>query len=382
MTHDLQPIFNALDRHVPAAAPAAQLCVYHRGAPILNVARGVLDPAAGTRPVTAATRFDLASVTKLFVVTAFMRLVEQGAVTLDQPVATVLPAFIGVRPILPYEDPLTPGALVDVAPAGGQVDAATVTFHHLLTHTSGLPAWRPLFREPDAAAAHRLALTTFFSYPPGTRIVYSDIGLILLGMAVEALRGQPLDAAVRDLVLTPLGLDATAYRRAAIVDDDTCAPTELCGWRGRRVVGAVHDENAFYLGGVAGHAGLFSTAPDVARFGQSFLNALHGHAETALLRADTVTAMVQPHAVAGTVRRGLGFALWSPDPEASGNPFSTHAFGHTGFTGTSLWIDPARDLVVALLTNEVYNGRAARTLVPLRLDVHRAVLHVLEPDAP
>ena len=116
MTHDPQPIFNALDRHIPAAAPAAQLCVYHRGAPVLNVARGVLDPAAGTRPVTTETRFDLASVTKLFVVTAFMRLVEQGAVALDQPVATVLPAFSGVRPILPYEDPLNPGAWVDVTP--------------------------------------------------------------------------------------------------------------------------------------------------------------------------------------------------------------------------------------------------------------------------
>ena len=382
MTHDPQPIFNTLDRHIPVAAPAAQLCVYHRGAPVLNVARGVLDPAAGTRPVTTETRFDLASVTKLFVVTAFMRLVEQGAVMLDQPVTTVLPAFSGVRPILPYEDPLNPGAWVDVAPTRGQVDAATVTFQHLLTHTSGLPAWRPLFRETDAAAARELALTTFFSYPPGTRSVYSDIGLILLGMTVEELNGQPLDTAVRDLVLTPLDLDATAYRPATFVDDGTCAPTEFCGWRGRRVVGAVHDENAFQLGGVAGHAGLFSTAADVARFGQSFLDALHGHGEPALLRVETVEAIVQPHAAAGDVRRGLGFALWSPDPEASGNPFSPHAFGHTGFTGTSLWIDPARDLVVALLTNEVYNGRSARNLIRLRLDVHRAVLQVIDPVAP
>jgi CubicO group peptidase (beta-lactamase class C family) len=187
----------------------------------------------------------------------------------------------------------------------------------------------------------------------------------------------------------PLGLLHTGYlptsdqgaaalgaslRRAAAAN---VVPTELCSWRERRVVGEVHDENAASLGGVAGHAGLFSTAAEVAAFGQIFLDGGHP-----LLRAETVAEMTRLQAEQDTIRRGLGFVLWSPDPEASGNPFSQSAFGHTGFTGTSLWVDPERALVVALLSNDVYYGREKRLIGQLRVALHRAVVQAIDLTAP
>lgn len=366
--------------------PAAQLVVRWRGEVVFAEAYGYLDPETRAHPTQPDTRFDMASVTKLFAVTVFMMLVEEGRVALDQPVCTVLPALAGCRPIRPYEDPLAPGGLVTVSETAGQVDAGAVTFRHLLTHTSGLPAWRPLFREPDAAAARQLALSTFFSYPIGTRVVYSDIGLILLGMAIETLTGQPLDVVIRDRVTAPLGLKQTGYlpvggqssavsERAseATLPPFGIAPTEFCAWRGRRIVGEVHDENAWRLGGVSGHAGIFSTAAEIAAFGQLYLDG-----GASLLQPDTVAAMTRLQAETGATRRGLGFALWSPDPEASSHPFGPRTFGHTGFTGTSLWVDPDRALVVALLTNDVYHGRQGRGIAPLRVAVHQAIVTAIE----
>lgn len=362
--------------------PAAQVAVWQHAAPVFSGAYGWLDPEAQQRPVQADSLFDLASVTKLFVVTAFMTLIETGRVGLDQPVCTVLPDFSGPRPIRPYENPLQPGAFVTVAAtgdAGDTADAGRVTFRHLLTHTSGLPAWRPLYREGSPEAARRLALATPFAYPIGARAIYCDVGLILLGLSVAQLTGQRLDRAVADRVTAPLGLLHTRYlpiAQSALRNPQPAlniAPTEICAWRGRRIVGEVHDENAAGLGGIAGHAGLFSTADDVAAFGQSFLNALSGRG-SAVLRPATVAEMVRLQAEDGMTRRGLGFALWCPDPEASGNPFSPAAFGHTGFTGTSLWVDPARDLVVACLTNRVYHGRAAGGILEFRVALHRAIV--------
>ncbi len=407
--------------------PAAQIEVRQHGRVLLSQAYGWLDPETRQRPTRLDTLFDLASVTKLFVVTAFMTLVEEGKVELDQPVCTTLPDFRGVRPIRPYEDPLQPGALVtvEVGPAEqpDEADAGRVTFRNLLIHNAGLPAWRPLYREGDPDAARRLALTTYFSYPTGARVVYSDIGLILVGMAVERLTGLRLDEAVARRVTRPLEISGISYfdcrqeqaaagtghtpaHRGSLPDPQSLnvAPTEYCAWRGRRIVGEVHDENACSLGGIAGHAGLFATAHDLATFGQSFLDALQT-GETAsgasahrridesgeqqatrstedptrpILRRATVAEMTCLQAQDGAIRRGLGFALWSPDPEASGNPFSQAAFGHTGFTGTSLWMDPARDLVVASLTNRVYYGRDGRGIAAFRVALHRAIVEAID----
>jgi CubicO group peptidase (beta-lactamase class C family) len=361
--------------------PAAQLVLLHAGQTALSAAYGCLDPDTRECPARPDTLFDLASVSKLFTVAAFMTLVEEGSIGLDQPVREVLPELAETRPIQPYEDPSSPGDWVQVGAPGAasEVDARRVTFRHLLAHNSGLPAWRPLYRETSAEAAMRMALHTFFSYPIGARVVYSDIGLILLGLAIERLSGHALEAAIGARVLAPLGLSATRYLPVAdplhppeAARTRNVAPTEICAWRGRRIAGQVHDENAARIGGVAGHAGLFSTADEVARFGQTFLNG------GALLKSETVAEMTRVQAQDGDIRRGLGFALWSPDPEASGNPFGPGAFGHTGFTGTSLWIDPKRNLVVVALTNRVYYGRDAGGILEFRVALHRAIAEAVD----
>jgi CubicO group peptidase (beta-lactamase class C family) len=309
-----------------------------------------------------------------------MTLVEQGKVSIDDPVRSVLPEFSGGRPIQPYEDPLDWGKTVSIPPLpvgegqgvrASMVDADKVTFRNLLVHNSGLPAWRAFKDQPDAESALRLALETFFSYPTGERIVYSDVGLILLGLAVSRLTGSPLDETIYQRVTQPLGLSAHFQPAAQLQSPQNIAPTEFCKWRGRRIVGEVHDESAWRLGGVAGHAGMFAHARDVAAFGQSFLDAT-------LLKCETITEMTRLQAEFNSVRRGLGFALWSPDPEASSNPFSPATFGHTGFTGTCLWVDPSRALVVALLTNDVYGGREGRGIADLRVRTHLAIVESVD----
>jgi len=360
-----------LTQAISTITPAAQLVIRLNGAVVHDVAMGFLDPETKTRPTDAETLFDLASVTKLFTTAAFMTLVEQGKVSLDDPVRNVLPEFGGVRPIQPYEDPLDWGKTVSVTNQPDTVDADKVTFRNLLVHNSGLPAWRAFKDQPDAQTALRMALDTFFSYPTGERIVYSDVGLILLGEAVSRLTGSPLDETIYQRVAQPVGLSAHFQPAAPLQSIQNIAPTEFCKWRERRIVGEVHDESAWRLGGVAGHAGIFAHARDVAAFGQSFLDA-------SLLQRETIAEMAHLQTEFGAVRRGLGFALWSPDPEASSNPFSPFTFGHTGFTGTCLWIDPQRNLVVALLTNDVYGGREGRGIADLRVKIHRAIVESVD----
>lgn len=360
-----------LSQAVGSVTPAAQMVILHKGARVHDITRGWLDPETRSQPANAETLFDLASLTKLYTTAAFMTLVEQGKVRLDTAVRTLLPEFDGLRPIQSYEDPLDWGKFVSVpAVAQGerQVDAGKITFRNLLIHNSGLPAWRPFKDQPDRESALRLALGTFFSYSTGERVVYSDVGLILLGLAVERLAGSPLDETIYERVTRPLGLAASRFLPTSNPHKpENVAPTEFCAWRKRRICGEVHDENAWQLGGVAGHAGMFSNAREVAAFGQSFLAGT-------LLQPATLAEMTSLQAAFNATRRGIGFALWSPDPEASSNPFSPETYGHTGFTGTCLWIDPRRELVVALLTNDVYGGREQRGIAGLRVQIHRAVV--------
>jgi CubicO group peptidase (beta-lactamase class C family) len=383
--YDLNQVDSLLRSACPQVCPALQIVVYqslpHHPEFYFARAYGGWDPTHQelmlpdhSFSIQPDTRFDLASITKLFTATALMRLVEAGALQLDQPVCTVLPELTGTRAILPYEDPLTPGEWIWLCQAGS-VNADQITFRHLLTHTSGLPAWRPLYRQSHAQAARQMALTTFFSYPSGSRILYSDIGFILLGLAIERLTADRLDRVVHQLILDPLSLHHTGFHPLDPRSDPIppTAPTEWCRWRQRRIVGEVHDENAARLGGIAGHAGLFSTAVDLAQFGKRFL-----HQGQDLLRPESVEQMVHLQAQSGSTRRGLGFALRSCDPEASSYPFSQNAFGHTGFTGTSLWIDPDRSLVVACLSNAVYHGRVDRGFQRFRVALHHAIVEAVE----
>ncbi len=362
--------------HLGKTFPAAQIAIRARGEVVYENAFGYLDPDTRARPTQHDTRFDFASVSKLFTVTAFMTFVEQGRVALDQPVCEILPPFTGARPIEPYPDPLHPGQFVQVvSTTPPRAEASRVTFRHLLAHNAGLPAWLPLWKIAAREQRRDAVLNTAFAYPTGTRVVYSDIGLILVGFALEKIACQPLDAIVRERVTAPLGLESIGYGPIA---PDNVAPTEFYAHQHRRMCGEVHDENAWSLGGVAGHAGLFGTARDLAAFGEALRT-------SRLLKRETLTEMTRVQAQESATRRGIGFLLWSADPDASSHPLSEETFGHTGFTGTSLWVDPARELVVACLTNRVYYGREhADAMMAFRVAFHRAVRDALDgkPSAP
>jgi CubicO group peptidase (beta-lactamase class C family) len=377
--------------------PAAVLLVAWRGRVILHRAYGYLDPGTQRRPTQPDSLFDLASVTKLFTATAFMTLVEAGRVTVDTPVASVLSEFDGVRPIGKTEDPLAK-TTVPVNPifAGQEVDARQVTFWHLLTHTSGLAAWRSLYREngdetapvplphqiPAEKRARRVAAIHGmygFAYPPGASMVYSDLGFILLGEAIARLTRTSLEVYVRRAVLEPLGLANTTYNPLANgIPADRIVPTELCAWRQRRCQGEVHDENAASLGGVAGHAGLFSTAWDVASLGCTYLNG-GSCGSGRILSPETIAEMTRIQVNFDDNPRGLGWLQRSAAGSSSGRWLGPRSYGHTGFTGTSLWIDPDRGLLVVLLTNRVYYGRDAEGIVAFRPRLHEAVVEAL-PD--
>ncbi|BCX06125.1 MAG: esterase [Candidatus Roseilinea sp.] len=387
MTYDFSALDALIDSALDRVFPAAQVQVRLGGEIVYDISTGFLDPEARACPTTAETRFDLASVSKLFTVVAFMTLVEAGRVQLDQPVTEVLPEFCGRRPIAPSPDPLRPGSSVEIAPhTEGEVDAGVVTFRQLLSHSAGLPAWLPLWKMaaewqhtlPAAEVRRRLRETVFataFAYRPGTRVVYSDIGLLLIGFAIERLAGETLRETVRNRVTAPLGLDSITY---GPIPCDMAAPTELYAHQGRRMCGEVHDENAFAFGGVAGHAGLFGTAHDVAAFGEALRCALASVRET-VLRQETLAEMVRLQVQEGDVRRGLGFALRSSNPAAMSYPLGEGAFGHLGFTGTALWVDPSRALVLACLTNHIYYGRAGEdTLTPFRAALARTVVECIQ----
>jgi CubicO group peptidase (beta-lactamase class C family) len=333
----LRAVVGYLESEVDSAAfPGAVIAVGRHGRLALLAAAGHYS-TTNHRPVEPTTIYDLASVTKVIALTtACMLLVDQGKLALDAPVERYVPAFHGP-------------------------DKERVTIRHLLTHSSGLPAWRPLYRE-SASRAEALALvdTTPLERPPGETFVYSDLGAIVLMQVVEAITGEPLDQYVTARVFGPLGMPATRYLpppswRGRI------APTEMdTAFRHRLLQGEVHDENAGRLEGVSGHAGLFSNALDLSRFAALLLNG--GAWDTLqLIRSETVAEFTRRQDVPPGSSRALGWD--TPDEprdstSSAGMQLSARAFGHTGFTGTSLWMDPDRDLFIILLTNRVNPSRS------------------------
>ncbi len=306
-----------------------------------------------SRQVDDSTVYDLASLTKVIgLTTAVMLLVADGAIDLDAPVHGYLPAFAGP----------------------GKED---VTVRHLLTHTAGLEAWRPLHLETetkDEAIDSVMAVT--LQSVPGERYLYSDFGAITLGLIVEKVSGKSLDVFLNDRVFRPLGMEWTRYRPPSEWID-RITPTELDPWREGVVRGEVHDENAARLEGVAGHAGLFSIAPDVAKFARWMLDAYHGRlsAESQpFLPADLVQAFAsrQPGPEGST--RALGWDTPSETGSSAGTMMSRTSFGHTGFTGTSVWIDPEAELFVILLTNRVHPSRENRAILGIRGQVSDSVV--------
>ena len=365
--------------------PAAVLRVTHKGNVVFHRAYGWIDPDSRLHPATESTLFDLASLTKLFTATAFMTLVDSGRIGLDDPVGTILPEFRGMRSLVAQIDPLTKTRLpLNPDFAGVKIDAGKVTFRQLLTHTSGLAAWSDLCSDQTPAHSadaeirrermESLLRTLPFTYPPGKGFTYSDLGFVLLGEIVERLTGESLAEYVRRSVTAPLGLSSVAYTPLSHgVRRESVAPTEYYPERGHRAWGEVHDENAFCLGGIAGHAGLFACARDVSLFGQSFLYEKHP-----ILSSRSRREMLKEQVHHQGIRRGLGWQLPGDDGMPVGKVWSRSSFGHTGFTGTSLWLDPVRQLNVALLTNRVYYGRDAKSIVDFRLRLHTSIAHLVD----
>lgn len=360
-------------------APAIAACVMHRGKIVFEGAYGVLGAENGP-PCTLDTRFDMASVTKNFCTAAFMTLVEAGVFSLDERVSESFPQMRGMRPVGRYEFPLEPSGYRSSWEERAEADAGAITWRQVLLHNAGL-AWMALYKRANRGEIERDLFALPFAYPTGAKVVYTDIGLIMLGWAMEKRTGKRLDALLRERVCAPLGLASTSYLPVddATLERGNIAQTEFCAWRGFRPQGVVHDENAFCLNGIAGHAGVFSTARDTALFAQSFLDALEG--KKSLLRRETVREMVREGAACEGDRRGLGFQLRLDDPAAHSRPLAREAFGHTGFTGTCFWVDPTRSLSIALLTNEVYNGRENRTILPLRAGAIKRILGGLGEEA-
>jgi CubicO group peptidase (beta-lactamase class C family) len=277
--------------------------------------------------VSVTTRFDVASLTKPFVAAAALFALETGGLGLDAPLESLVPEW--------------------------RDDArAAITLRMLLAHTSGMDSgadYRTLF----ARNVEQFALTRQLIAAPGERVIYSDLGFIALGVVLARALGRGLPAIVA-AACARLGATQTAYRPSERERGEVPA-TEFDAWRGR-VRGTVHDEKAHLMDGVAGHAGLFGSAYDVARLAEAFLAPASGRGAGALEAARAREA-VSEWGADDVLRRGLGWALKTSDANSCGAAMSRDTFGHTGFTGTCVWADPQRDLSVVLLTNAVYFGR-------------------------
>ncbi len=326
--------------------PGAAVVVGRKGNAVWEKGFGRLDWSARSAAVDPERSiYDLASLTKVVgLTTAVMILYDEGRLRLDAPVSTYLPEF-----------------------SGGDKDA--VTIRHLLTHRSGLPAGRAIWSVADSPdEARRMVLRTTLINRPGERYVYSDLGPDVLAMVVEAITGRPMDVFLAERVFDRLGMTDTGF----LPDDSLAyriAPTEVDSPRGYALRGEVHDENAHALGGIAGHAGLFSTAADLSVFAQMLLNG--GELNGVRIVADS-TVTIFTTRTAGT--RALGWDTANGDG-SSGDYLGPRAFGHTGYTGTSLWIDPDREMFIILLTNRVHEPRASRPatiIADVRADVSDA----------
>ena len=349
----LSAIDRVVQRGVDAGGyPGAAVVVGRKGYSVLSRGFGALDWTGRARVTSRESIYDLASLTKVVATTtAMMLLYDAGTVDIDAPVSRYLPEF-----------------------SGGLRDQVTV--RHLLTHRAGLPAGRELWRIAKTPAEARAAvLASPIQCTPGSCYEYSDLGADLLGFVAEAASGQTLDAFLERSVFAKLGMTDTHFRPDAM-SSVRIAPTEIAPPRGYPLRGEVHDENAYALGGVAGHAGLFSTADDLSVFAQMMLDG--GVYNGVRIVSDSAVALFTKRAAG---HRALGWDTCDGGA-GCGQYMSERAFGHTGFTGTSLWIDPDRQMFVILLTNRVHAARARRpskVIADVRNDLaDAAVLAVMD----
>jgi CubicO group peptidase (beta-lactamase class C family) len=329
--------------------PSAVIEVGTTEQPLWREPFGRLTYAADAAETREDTVFDLASLTKVLATAPLvMRQFERGAVALDDPVARHLSDWSGE-------------------------DRQSVTVRDLLAHCSGLPAHRPLYEHlRNRAAFERAICATPLEYGPRTAAVYSDLGFMLLGFILEHL--APL-AAQFDAMRVQMGNVQDLQFHPPPEWVKRTAPTQEKDFRGGLVVGAVDDDNAWALGGTAGHAGLFGTAAAVGDCARHVLQVLDGR--TGAFRPDTLRTFIAPASVVAGSSRALGWDTMRPT-SSCGSRMSPRAFGHTGYTGTSLWIDPERGLYVALLTNRVHPRATGDAITSLRRAVHDAVMEGME----
>jgi len=365
---ELFPVFERQDRSFSSAFsildaavadrvfPGASIAVTQGGRLVALKAFGRSTYDLESPPITMDTLFDLASVSKVVATTTVaMILYERGLLDLDTPVVGMVPEFAGA--------------------GAGDADARrrAITLRMLLAHSSGLPAYEKLFlKARTREQLLRAAFTTPLVADPGTRAEYSDIGFMVLCEALERVAAETLDRFCQREVFGPLGMAHTTYNpppeaRAKIPptqDDRT--------FRRRIIQGEVQDENASVLGGVAGQAGVFSTAEDIARFAHALLGG-----GNPILRPETVRLFTRRETAPAGTSRALGWDRPSP-PSQSGKYFSAQAYGHLGYTGTSLWIDPVRELSVVLLTNRTWPDSSNWAIKQVRPKFHDAVVEALD----
>ena len=341
-----------------SAFPGAYAVIGTREGVLFEYGAGRIDWKPDAPRPDANTLWDLASLTKVTATTsAIMQLVEQRRISLDDPVQKYLPEWTG-----PNKE--------------------KVLLRHLITHSSGLPPFKEFPYDIDADSTRKLFIGVQLVSLPGRHMVYSDIGFVLLGFIVQRVTGEPLDQYVVRHVYRPLGMNDTFFNPPASLMA-RIAPTETEAFRGGQVRGVVHDERAWRLNGVAGHAGLFSTGHDLARFCRMYLNkgALDGvrvFAESTVTRFTSYVDSTYSNRALGwqkPERPGMRFV--GPSSAWAGHVATSSAFGHTGFTGTSYYIDPDRNLFVVLLTNRVNPTRNNNKITPVRRELADAVVAAL-----
>lgn len=335
--------------------PGAALAVTHRSALVAWRAFGRFTYDGESPAVAPTTVFDLASVTKVVATTAAaMLLYEGGTLDLEGRVVDVLPDF-----------------------DTGDLRRREITVRMLLAHSSGLPAWEKLYERaitPNELLS--LALTTPLVAAPGTRAEYSDIGFIILGEILAGLAGEPLDRYCQTKVFNPLGMSSACFNPPPEWSQQIPPTLDDQPFRGRVIQAEVNDENANVLGGVAGHAGVFASALDVATFAQCMLSGGHP-----ILRPETVQSFTIRDTSPPGSSRALGWDTPSA-PSQSGRYFGARSFGHLGHTGTSLWCDPDRRLSVTLLTNRTWPDRSSQEIKRVRPLIHDAIVEALEDTKP
>jgi CubicO group peptidase (beta-lactamase class C family) len=331
--------------------PAAQVAVAKDGILVYNRSFGTYTYEETSREINNSTLFDLASLTKVMATTvAVMKLYDDGRLMLDDPVSKFIPSF-----------------------AFGK--KSFVTIRHLLTHTSGLPPYRKLY---EFCTSPQEALDSVYATElvarPGDSTIYSDLGMIVLGKVVEKIAGMSLDVFTDQEFYEPLRMTNILFNPPASMSS-RIVPTEVDTVLRKRVVhGTVHDENANLLGGVSGHAGLFSSASDLSVFMQMLMN---GGVYNGVRYLSETTILEFTNRASPATKRGLGWDFRSVKGSSAGDLFSMLSFGHTGFTGTSIWADPVRNLFVVFLTNRVFPTRADSRIRDVRPALHNAVIQAL-----